>query len=151
VGKISGKRQMLLVTMASLPHWVVLSSFTSTIEVLVAGRAVEGVGGLIGEVVDFTFSATPNVIVEPVSPDLTSIATGMNGHLRTIGGAFGEPDHCRHRDQPSQDFRLPGAQRLYCQPRHLRGRLAGGSGRFRLGPQLLALRKAGPCSLLSKG
>jgi EmrB/QacA subfamily drug resistance transporter len=45
--------------------------------------------GLVGLGIGFAFSAMSNLVVEAVPPGQTGVATGMNAHVRTIGGAIG--------------------------------------------------------------
>jgi MFS family permease len=44
---------------------------------------------VLGAAVGLTYSGMPNVIVESVPPDQTSVATGMNANVRTLGSALG--------------------------------------------------------------
>ena len=43
----------------------------------------------LGTGIGLTFTAMPNLIIENVGPEQTSVATGMNTVLRTVGGAIG--------------------------------------------------------------
>jgi MFS family permease len=44
---------------------------------------------VLGAAVGLTYSGMPNVIVESVPPEQTSVATGMNANIRTLGSALG--------------------------------------------------------------
>ncbi len=71
-GCLIGAAALLMLTLAHDHIW----------QLYVSG-ALQGVGfGLV-------FSAMSGLVVAAVSPEQTSVATGMNANIRTIGGAFG--------------------------------------------------------------
>ncbi len=82
LGDMYGKRRMLLVTMAALAAGVVLSGLASSLELLVAGRVVQGVGGAL-------FPLAFGIIRDELPAERVAGAIGFISATLGAGGGLG--------------------------------------------------------------
>ena len=82
LGDMFGKRRMLLVTMAALAAGVVLSGLASSLELLVAGRVVQGLGGAL-------FPLAFGIIRDELPAERVAGAIGFISATLGVGGGLG--------------------------------------------------------------
>jgi len=82
LGDMFGKRRMLLVTMAALTAGIVLSGLANSLELLVAGRVVQGLGGAL-------FPLAFGIIRDELPPERVAGAIGFISATLGVGGGLG--------------------------------------------------------------
>jgi len=90
-GAISGRVASAIGSARAVMIGVLLAAGSFALLAIAHGRAWQILAAtvVLGAAVGLTFSGMPNVIVESVPADQTSVATGMNANIRTLGGALG--------------------------------------------------------------
>jgi len=82
LGDMFGKRRMLLVTMAALTAGIVLSGLANSLELLVAGRVVQGLGGAL-------FPLAFGIIRDELPAERVAGAIGFISATLGVGGGLG--------------------------------------------------------------
>jgi MFS family permease len=90
-GAISGRIAAAFGSARAVMLGVLLAAGSFALLAVAHGRAWQILAAtvVLGAAVGLTYSGMPNVIVESVPAEQTSVATGMNANIRTLGSALG--------------------------------------------------------------